>query len=189
MTDAHTYAAFAGEHLVHRGPLVDVLAAIKLGHFERHDAQLLIFENETGREVDFDLRGTLNQVLERVHARTAPKAAGRPKLGVESREVTLLPRHWDWLAGQPGGASQALRRLIDEARRADGGATRLRLARERAYRFMAAMAGDLPGFEEASRALFAGDGARFEASIAAWSKDLRDYAVRLAADTAPDGAA
>ena len=94
MTSAHTYTAFAAERLVQRGPLAEVLAAIKLGHLDDQAAQLLIFENETGREVDFDLRGSLDEVLERVNLRNAPKAAGRPRLGVESREVTLLPRHW-----------------------------------------------------------------------------------------------
>jgi len=181
MTDAHTYAAFAGEHLVHRGPLVDVLAAIKLGHFERHDAQLLIFENETGREVDFDLRGTLNQVLERVHARTAPKAAGRPKLGVESREVTLLPRHWAWLELQPNGASAALRRLVDSATKRDRRESPGPARRDAAYRVMAVLGGNRRGFEEASRALFADDLERFRALTARWPKDIRSHLYWLVA--------
>ncbi len=91
----------------------------------------------------------------------------------------MLPRHWDWLSAQPGGASQALRRLVDQARAADDGRTACRAATDAAYRFMAAMAGNLPGFEEASRALFAGDEARFSAETAAWPPDIRDHALRM----------
>ncbi len=84
-------------------------------------------------------RGTTNQPAE-------PRGRGRPKLGVVAREVTLLPRHWDWLNAQPGGASVALRKLVEQARRANGDADRARAAREAAYHFMSAMAGDLPAF-------------------------------------------
>jgi hypothetical protein len=99
---------------------------------------------------------------------------------VIAREVTLLPRHWDWLATQPGGASIALRKLVEEARRASTGKDRLRQAQEAAYRFMSAMAGDLAGFEEATRALFANDRAGFGACVAQWPADIREYAERLA---------
>src|SRR3546814_490284 len=108
----------------------------------------------------------------------APRGRGRPKLGVTAREVTLLPRHWDWLAAQPGGASVALRKLVEQAMR-DDRQTR-RAAQEAAYRVMTALAGDLPGYEEAIRALFAGDRQRFEQQIAGWPADLRDYVTRLA---------
>ena len=115
--------------------------------------------------------------------RSAPTnaAAGSQKLGVVPREVTLLPRHWDWLAAQPGGASVTLRRLVDEARRAGANSERQRDAREVSYRFMSAMAGNLPGFEEATRALFAGDAARFTALLTAWPEAVADYATKLAA--------
>ena len=103
---------------------------------------------------------------ERRAAPTDRAGAGRPKLGVVAREVTLLPRHWDWLDAQPGGASVALRKLVEEARRATGDADRARAARDAAYHFMSAMAGNLPTFEEASRALFAGDRRRLAALIA-----------------------
>lgn len=115
-----------------------------------------------------------------------PRGRGRPKLGVVAREVTLLPRHWDWLAAQPGGASQMLRRLVDEARRGDGGQLRKREAQEATYRFMSAMAGDLPGFEEAVRSLFAGDAAGFEAHMTTWPQDVADYARQLAAEALKD---
>ena len=96
------------------------------------------------------------------------------------REVTLLPRHLEWLAAQPGGASVALRKLVDEARKTGGPAQALRSAQEAAYRFMSAMAGNLPAFEEAIRALFANDRVRFEQEISNWPEDIRAYALRLA---------
>src|SRR5579863_6549713 len=111
---------------------------------------------------------------------SAPRGRGRPKLGVVAREVTLLPRHWDWLASQPGGASVALRKLVEEARRANGDRDRHRAARDAAYHFMSAMAGNFNGFEEASRALFADDRGRFGELIAAWPDDIRDHIVALA---------
>ncbi len=98
----------------------------------------------------------------------------------KAREVTLLPRHWEWLGNQPGGASVALRRLVDEARRASGDRDHHRAARDAAYHFMSAMAGNLPGFEEASRALFAGERRRFSQHIAGWPADVRDHIVKLA---------
>jgi hypothetical protein len=100
--------------------------------------------------------------------------------------VTLLPRHWEWLNAQPGGASVALRRLVDAARRSHGETDRGRAAREAAYHFMAAMAGDLPHFEEASRALFAHDRHKLESLIAAWPGDIRRHLVRLAFGAAVD---
>jgi len=175
MPSQRSYAAFVSERLIHRGPLADVLAAIKLGHFDGPDASLLIFENETGREVDFDLRGSLDDVLERVKSREAPKGPGRPRLGVESREVSLLPRHWAWLALQPNGASAALRRLIDEAGRRDDPERSARGRRDGAYRVMSVLAGNRAGFEEAARALFAGDQRRFKALTAKWPRDIRAH--------------
>ncbi|GBQ27726.1 putative cytoplasmic protein [Gluconacetobacter sacchari DSM 12717] len=105
---------------------------------------------------------------------------GRPKLGVVAREVTLLPRHWEWLAAQPGGASQMLRRLVDQARRSDGGQTGIRDARERTYRFLSALAGNLPGFEEATRALFSGDDSAFAGHMRDWPADVKAHALMLA---------
>src|SRR6202000_600087 len=96
------------------------------------------------------------------------RGRGRPKLGVEAREVTLLPRHWEWLSTQRPGASATLRRLVEDARRADPGASGMREGKEAPYRFITAMAGDALGYEEAVRALFANDGARFEAESTPW---------------------
>ncbi len=172
-------AAFQGNRLLRAGPLADVARAVKAASEAGAEA-ILVFEDATGRVIDLDLRGTAEEVV----ARLAPeRGRGRPKLGVTAREVTLLPRHWDWLAAQPGGASAALRRLIDEARRREGEATGQRTARDAAYRFMSAMAGDLPGFEEAARALYADDPAGMAARMESWPADVRDYATRLAQST------
>jgi len=123
-----------------------------------------------------------------VHRSKTQLAAGRPKLGVVAREVTLLPRHWEWLAAQPGGASVALRRLVDAARHASPVANRVRRAREATYRFMTAVAGDLPRYEEAIRALFAGDGARYDAVIGGWPNGVQLYAGLLSQDAfEPEG--
>ena len=109
-----------------------------------------------------------------------PRGRGRPKLGVVAREVTLLPRHWEWLAAQPGSASVTLRRLVEDARKSGGAKQRARAARDAAYAFMHALAGDFPGFEEAIRALYADDRTRFENQVTDWPADVRDYAIRLA---------
>ena len=180
--------AFAGQSLLASGRLSDVALAVKAETEARPDATILIFDDSTGKVVDIDLRGSEADVVRRLEQQdlssppaddAAKPGRGRPRLGVVAREVTLLPRHWDWLAAQHGGASQALRRLVDKARAADEGRTLRRAAAEAAYRFMSATAGDLPGFEEASRALFAGDEARFRAETAGWPADIRDHALRM----------
>jgi uncharacterized protein len=177
MSDEDTYTAFAGERLLASGAKPTVLLALK-GH-EREGDRVLVFDDATGRQVDFDLRGTPEEVLARAEARTRA-GPGRPKLGVVSREVSLLPRHWEWLEQQPNGISAALRRLVDEARKREPDQARARRARKAAGRFMWAMAGDLRGFEEASRALYAGDHARLRKLIRAWPGDVRAHLLALA---------
>lgn len=177
--------AFAGTRRVAAGPLADVaIKAKKL--VDRGDA-ILILDDATSEPIDLDFRGTARDVSARLTAGTAAQAEtetraapGRPKLGVVAREVTLLPRHWDWLNSQPGGASVALRKLVDEARHLKKGQDRVRQAQERAYRFMYIVAGDMAGFKNATRALFAGDGEQFRTLTAKWPKDVRDHATRLA---------
>jgi len=196
---AFSCTAFSGHRLLASGPLGDVALAVRAASRAPHDASVLIFDDATGRSFDIDTRGSERQMLERLAAlpafacpadeapsaeSTAPRGKGRPRLGVVAREVTLLPRHWEWLNGQPGGASVALRKLVEEARRAQAGEDGKRRARDAAYHFMSAMAGDLPGFEEAARALFAGDAARFEAQLRDWPADVRGHALRLAAGAA-----
>jgi hypothetical protein len=177
--------AFRGFECLASGPLREVALAVRRAQDEDGQAALLTFEDGTGKVIDLDLRGSEAEIVARFADAPAsedggaPRGRGRPKLGVTAREVTLLPRHWDWLGSQPGGASAALRRLVDAARKTDGGKQQARDAQERSYRFLSAMGGDLPGFEEAARALFAGDEAAFETTIAYWPKDVADYALRL----------
>lgn len=180
--------AFSGPARIASGELRHVALKARLAHAA--GGRVLVFEDASGRQVDLPLELPEGELLRQLSApaskpEPAPAPArgpGRPKLGVVAREVTLLPRHWDWLAAQPGGASVALRKLVDEARRLAGGNDRRRAAQESAYRFMQAMAGDLPGYEDATRALFAGDAARFEEQTSAWPEDVREHASLLAAD-------
>ncbi|MFC5397165.1 DUF2239 family protein [Bosea vestrisii] len=179
MSDADRLStAFDGSSIFARGRLAEVALAVRERLDGRPEATLLTFDDATGRVIDLDLRGTPAEIVARLG--DEPRGRGRPKLGVVAREVTLLPRHWEWLSAQPGGASQALRRLIDEARRGDRGETQGRIAREAAYRFMNALAGNLPGFEEATRALFANDEVGFFRQAASWPADIRTYAQELA---------
>ncbi len=144
---------------------------------------ILIYNDSTGRAIDIDTRGGDSEVLARL-AQPAPpgrpRGRGRPRLGVIAREITLLPRHWQWLAAQPGGASVAIRKLVETARRANHEQDTTRQRQEAAYHFMSAMAGNLPNFEEAARALFALDRTRFSELIQSWPADIRDHAFKLA---------
>jgi hypothetical protein len=184
--------AFEGDRCIAAAGLREVARAAKLALDRRKDASVLVFDGMTGGPIDLDFRGTVDDVLARLPDISAPlttedvaapatRGPGRPKLGVVAREVTLLPRHWDWLAQQSGGASVALRRLVEEARRTNKDKDRVRHAQEAAYRFIAAMAENKPHYEEVARALFAGDAERFEAWTASWPVDVRDHARRLAA--------
>lgn len=169
-----TFTAFEGDVQLAAGDLA-VVSRAAAGAQARGAAYVLILDDETGAQIDPDLRAA--------PAEPAPQkpARGRPKLGVVAREVTLLPRHWDWLSKQPGGASAALRRLVEEARRATASTDRARNAQTAVYRAMSVLAGDRPGYEEALRALYAGDDARFDDLIATWPTDIRIYVARLAA--------
>jgi hypothetical protein len=162
------YVVFHGHRRVASGSRLDAALA---AHALAAEAGVLAFGPD-GRGIDFDLTGGAERISERYAPIEATRGRGRPKLGVVAREITLLPRHWEWLASQPGGASVALRKLVEAASRAAEGPDRIRTAREAAYRFASAMAGDLPGFEEAMRALFAGDDMAFEARIDLWPADI-----------------
>ncbi len=192
--DRKQCTAFEGSRCIASGELTHVARKVKEVLHKRDRAAVLIFDDLTSELVEIDFRGTVKDVLKRLETRapgadtgdappngdrSVPRGPGRPKLGVVSREVTLLPRHWEWLGSQPGGASVALRKLVDEARRLNSGKDRVRRSQESAYRFMSAMAGDLPGFEEASRALFAGDRKRFEEQTASWPTDIRSHSLKL----------
>jgi uncharacterized protein len=197
-TQPNFYTAFNGHRRIASGPLKTVVLLVKKALESGAAGPVLIFDDTTGRSVDIDTRGSDEEVLARFAQPTTnvrpeaarsgdtdtrvgePRGRGRPKLGVVSREVTLLPRHWEWLATQPGGASVALRKLVEEARRTQGETDRRRKAQERAYHFMSALAGDMPAFEEAARALFANDQPRLRELIAAWPADVRNHAIALA---------
>jgi hypothetical protein len=186
------FTAFIGQQRLSTGPLAEVALAVMRASGNPAAQPIVIFDDTTGRPIDLDLRGTDRDVLARLpqpvphpeapdeSAAPGPRGRGRPRLGVVAREVTLLPRHWEWLGAQPGGASVALRKLVDEARRTSGDRDRARAARDAAYHFMSVMAGNLAGFEEASRALFADDRRRFAALIAGWPDDIRGHVVKLA---------
>ena len=186
--------AFAGERRIASGDLRRVALEAKAALARDKWVQVVIFDDVTSNLIEVDLRGTADEVLERLaecrdQAITqpaeaeghAPRGPGRPKLGVVAREVTLLPRHWEWLASQPGGASVALRKLVENARTANRSKDRLRTAQEAAYRFLSAMAGNAAGFEEAVRALFAGNREKFDHIVEPWPVDIRDHAKKVAA--------
>ncbi len=172
---------FADLKRIAQGRKAEVLAQLR----ERgDDAPYLVFDEQTGELLDFDVHNRAGAATPAAGSEAqaeAPRGVGRPKLGVVAREVTLLPRHWDWLNRQPGGASVALRRLVHDASRVNADRDAVRAAREAAYRFMTAIAGALPGFEDAARALFAGERARFEALIAPWPDDVRAHLQQLSA--------
>lgn len=198
--------AFAGSRCIATGPLKQVApsakAAVDAAAHSAAPLPVLIFADATSEVIELDWRGSASEFQARLEslapspgdpatpeppdaAGAGPEAVrgpGRPKLGVVAREVTLLPRHWEWLGSQPGGASVALRKLVEAARRSSEVVDRVRQASAVAYRFMSTMAGHEPGFEEASRALFAGDPAGFAAQIAAWPVDVQVHLKKLATD-------
>jgi uncharacterized protein len=192
--------AFVGHQRLASGPLAEVALAVMKASKSAAAEPIIIFDDANGRAIDLDLRGTEREIVARLPQPASkteapagdlsaqePRGRGRPKLGVVAREVTLMPRHWEWLATQPGGASVALRKLVEEARRCSGDRDRSRAARDAAYHFMSTMAGNLPGFEEAARALFADDRRRFVGLIAGWPGDIRDHIVKLAFSEPADG--
>ncbi len=195
-TPTYTYTSFDGDRRIASGSLQANALVVKRALESGATGPVLIFDDVTGHSIDIDTMGSDADVVARLATSVAtdepaaqvsaeatadePRSRGRPKLGVVAREITLLPRHWEWLATQPGGASVALRKLVEAARRAHVDKDKTRKAHERAYHFMSAMAGDLPGFEEATRALFASDRAKFSTLIATWPNDVRGHALVLA---------
>jgi hypothetical protein len=182
--------AFEGDSCIAEGEFACVTLAIRKAMSRQSMARqsgkpILTFDAATGEQIDVDLRisADVSSVCEPVAMPAeTPRGPGRPKLGVVAREVTLLPRHWEWLASQPGGASVAIRKLVEHAMRANAGKDRVRASQNAAYRFMSVMAGDRPGFEEAARALFAADQPKFHSLVDAWPKDIAAHIKKLAAD-------
>lgn len=188
--------AFAGNRCIASGELTQVALKAKQEIDRDDQSSIVIFDDETSELIEIDFRGTPNTVLERLRKRSddgvmvaEKRGPGRPKLGVIGREVTLLPRHWNWLDEQPGGASGALRRLVEAAKRSNHGKDRARRSQEAVHRFMYAMAGNLPGFEEASRAFYARNQKHFDGLVESWPVDIRDHARRLVSVAIQDQAA
>ncbi|HEX7817653.1 DUF2239 family protein [Dyella sp.] len=180
--DGRTCTAFLGHRLIASGDLVEVARAVRQAMDDTPGADVLVFDDATSRQVEVDFRGSLQDVLQRLDGTPElQRGPGRPRLGVTAREVTLLPRHWQWLGAQPGGASAVLRRLVEDAIRHGGPRERARQAAEAADRFMTVMGGDFPRYEEASRAFWRRDRDTFEACVAAWPADVRDHLRKLAA--------
>ena len=186
--------AFCGSNCIGSGELGEVAVRARKVLDQNQNASILIFDDRTSELIEVDFRGTVEDVLRTLpegpsESRPSPSVMegsvscgpGRPKLGVIGREVTLLPRHWEWLNHQPGGASVALRKLVEEARRSSADKDRIRASQEASDRFMSAMAGNLAGFEEALRALYAGHQEPFDHWTASWPVDIRDHARKLAA--------
>jgi hypothetical protein len=210
MEKANTYTAFEAGKIVVRGPLPDVVLGIKRRIGKADHSSILVFSDDTGNTMDFNFQGNEKDVLKRLEvyvgagakdaggagsARKRPgnpetenPGPGRPKLGVVSREVSLLPRQWEWLASQSGGASAVLRRLVDEARKKDTDGMPIKRIQERAYKFMSVIAGDLPGYEEAIRALYKKDRKGFAARTSDWPGDVQAYALELAGPAFEGGA-
>ncbi len=185
MSQEQTYTVFVADRLLCSGPLTHILLKTK-AHIDAQmrdaaNSRLLIFQDENGRQIDFDFHGTAEEVV----ARVAPPprvGPGRPRLGVVAREISLLPRHWEWLEQQPNGASASLRRLVDEARKREPAEHRARQSMDATYRLMTALCGDRSGYEEAIRALYAGERARFMGLIESWPDDIISYLERLTQD-------
>jgi uncharacterized protein len=187
-TTERTYTAFTGERRLISAPVRDMVLRTKQYLDQGGSDPVLIFEDQTGVQMEFEFQGSPEEVLERLardplfaEAQSQDQAPrpGRPRLGVVSREVSLLPRHWAWLERQPGGLSATLRKLVETASKANRGQERARDAREAAGKFMGAMAGNLPHFEEATRALYAKDQERLLSLIAKWPHDIREHVARL----------
>jgi uncharacterized protein len=182
-----SWTAFEGTRSIASGSLADVVTAAKAAIDGGSAEPIMVLDDRDAQRVEIDFRHDIDFILARLPQPTpkidpdAPRGRGRPKMGVVAREVTLLPRHWDWLNRQPGGTSVALRKLVEEARHTHRVRDRIRQSQEAAYRFMSIMAGDRPFFEEATRALFAGNHVRFDAMTGSWPVDIRDHAQRLAA--------
>lgn len=186
MEEQNTYTAFEGTKLVGRGSIHDVVLKIKKRLGKSDNCTAWIFNDLTGKIMDFNFQGTEKDVLKRLDIFSSKEelkpssGPGRPKLGVISREVSLLPRHWEWLAGQPSGASATLRRLIEEAKKKSHGVLNIKQMQERTYKVMSVLAGDLNSYEEALRALYKRDEKKFSQCVKDWPKDVQNHLTEIA---------
>ncbi|MBN1412503.1 MAG: DUF2239 family protein [Spirochaetales bacterium] len=167
------FTAFAGHSLIASGDLRTILTLTKKYLDSGQNEPILIFNDETGRQHDFNMQGTLQEVLDRAMDQPQ-KGPGRPKLGVINKEVSLLPRHWEWLNRQQHRASGTIRRLVEAAQK-EGKGNRAKALLEAAGNFMWAMTGNFKGFEEASRALYARKWEKLEEIISSWPADVKNH--------------
>lgn len=179
--NSNSYTAFEGTVLLFRGSLKEVVLNIKAHLGRSENSSVLIFNDLTGKTMDFGFHGSKQDVIKRLEKYTnteepkEPSGPGRPKLGVVSREISLLPRHWEWLATQSGGASATIRLLVEEARKKSSNISDIKQLQERAYQVMSVLAGDLQGYEEALRALYKRDCKNFFTHVKGWPKDIQKY--------------
>ncbi len=174
-----TVSAFLEDELIAQGPRAVVTRRIEERYPASDFSRIRVFDDATGRVTDLDYWDASADAPAEAAPASPPRGRGRPKLGVVSREVTLLPRHWDWLAAQRGGASATIRRLIEDARKRRSETLTAAEAREGVHRFLTEMAGDREGYEEALRALYRSDIAGVRAIADAWPEDIRRYLNRL----------
>lgn len=174
------YTAFSGDRLIATGALSEMLSGVKTLLDAKGSSSVLIFKDDTGEQIDFDFRGTIDEVLLRARPPKPKTGPGRPSLGVVCGEVSLLPRHWEWLQRQQNNVSAAIRRLVDDAIRNEPASAKAQRAVEATDRELWALAGNLPGCEEASRALYARDFARFRCLIQDWPPDVANHLSTLA---------
>lgn len=182
--DKTTFTAFNGHALLCQGDLAEVVLKIKSHIGKASNSSILIFSDATGKTIDFNFHGSKQDVEKRLEIYATQNdesesgGPGRPKLGVVSREVSLLPRHWEWLATQPGGASKTLRLLVDEARKKAAGTQSVKQIQDKTYQVMSVLAGDLKGYEEALRAMYKKDRKTFYKNIETWPIDVINYLIK-----------
>ena len=191
------WIAFAQSECIASGTPQEVAAELKKFTDANPETAVSLFDANSSHPVEIDLRGDLPTIFARLPVMPASvtpsdiaqqtpsvRPPGRPRLGVTAREVTLLPRHWEWLGQQSGGASVALRKLVEQAIRTHHEAGRIRAMQESAYRFMMAVAGNESGYEEATRALFSGDVKRLAELVSDWPLDVQAHLFRLVSEMA-----
>lgn len=176
MNTQNTYTAFSGHTLIAQAQLPGI--ALKLKHLSETAENILIFNDQTGRQIDLDLSGSEQEIQQRYSEPEPAKKVGRPKLGVISREITLQKKHWDWLDQQSASASAVIRKLIDKELNDPASESNIMLAKQATDRFMSAMLGNMPNYEEATRALYQGDQEVFLKMIQDYPKDIREYLIQ-----------
>jgi uncharacterized protein len=186
MDAQENYTAFEGTTRLYRGTFQEVVLKVKERLGRAENSSVLIFSNNTGKTMDFNFQGNMKDTLKRLEKFVSTQeprpisGPGRPKLGVISREVSLLPRHWEWLASQPSGASATIRKLIEEAKKKSSTRNSVKHVQECVYRFMSVIVGDMKGYEEALRALYKADRKNFLLHIQDWPTDVRTHVIEMA---------